>query len=155
MEISSNSWIGDEFILANHFNKSEKPTILWTIKARSKICALKISCQDFRKSIPKDYLKKMRNIAEVKKESIKNVTDELSPGVEALKEINYNQRTFAKDLDCLMKLYPHLPKKLIIRVSFGDGEKRIRHHIRDSDKIRIGEIAINKDMKITEEEVKV
>ena len=60
MEIGASEWIGEEFILWDKkINRSvniEPGEHGQTVIARTYIKALKISCLDFRKKLPKEYI---------------------------------------------------------------------------------------------------
>jgi hypothetical protein len=43
--------------------------------------------------------------------------------------------------EAIKQVFPHLPKKVINSISFGDGKIRKRHHVRNEDTTKIGEIS--------------
>lgn len=53
--------------------------------------------------------------------------------------------------ESILQVYPHIPKKMVNSISFGDGKIRKRHHSRNKDTIKIGEISLNEDILMDEE----
>jgi len=70
MEITQNEWFGEEFLLTektlNRHSNIEEGKQLQTIVARTYVRALRISCLDFRKKIPKEYRNQLKTLTESK-----------------------------------------------------------------------------------------
>ena len=102
-EVSKFEWIGDEFILtdknpANRQSNIEAGKHTQTIIARTYVKAMKISCHDFRKKIPKEYLKELKVLSTSKIEFLAGRIESVRGGILKLKKLDeeskpYEQKT--------------------------------------------------------------
>ena len=65
------------------------------------------------------------------------------------------QKKYEENAEDIYKSHPHIPRKLVYQMGFGDGKTRVRHHTRCDETIRIGEISINEDLIILDENVPI
>ena len=82
-------WIGDEFILTekvgNRLVNIESGKFSTTVVARTYVKALKISCLDMRKKIPKEFFKDFKEIADQKQQYLTERIEIVSKAAQGLK----------------------------------------------------------------------
>ena len=64
-----------------------------------------------------------------------------------MSKVDLESNPFKSKIKSIKLIHPHAPNKMLSSIGFGDGKVRHRHHSRQHESIRVGEISLDEDLK--------
>ena len=118
LDLSTNEWLGEEYLIHN------EGLYMQTAISKGISKALKISVNDLKKRIPREYIRELRELAQMKQDYIKDRAKMVYLDNLSHKKMD---NKLSDATDSALILHPHIPLKLARKVAFGDGKIRNRH----------------------------